>query len=244
MLSRWLCIAVSIVAFTDTAHATDIPILGSAEVLAGDFIATRGGAPRMAIGSLAGAVERKAHTGQPLGGAYALQIGENITAMSATNVAKAAAGIAGGGGPTGFLVRQAAGLAAGSLGRAAFDEVANYKTDPTGSIGGLQAKLADLKSVNGMKDGIQQYDLLDRDFNPPAQKPQQPFARRIPHYDGGPLNPNDELIGRVPDSRNNTRDLGRDFLDALTGGGATSAGRSGCRGVDYASRNPRSCSGY
>lgn len=241
MFSRRICIVASVIAFTDTACATDIPFFGSAEVMAGNFLATQGGAARMAAGSLAGAIERHASSGQPLGGAYALQIGENITAM---NVTKVATGMVGGGGPAGFLAREAIGLAAGSLSRTAFNEIADYKTEPAySSIGGLQAKLADLKSINGMKDGIQQYDLLDRDFNPPEQRRQQPPARRLPRYDS-PLDPNDELIGRVPDSRNDTSDIGRDFLDAFTGGGPMPTGRSGCRGVDYTTPNPRSCSGY
>lgn len=234
MVLRRLSIVVAVVGWADSSNGTDLPFnLGSAEVLAGNVIATGpgpAGLSRLAAGSLPGALRRQDAKGQPFGGALVSQMGENVTAMGASGLAVS---FVGGGGIAGFATRQAVGLAAGSVGRMTFNEVINYNADPDyGSIGGLQAKLADLKSVNGMKSGIQQYDLLDKTSNPQRQPKQQSATQPLPRYDSGPLDPSDQVIGRVPDGS----DAGGGFFDALV------PSSRGCGGLDYTKRNP--CEGF
>lgn len=260
MLARVCFLAAIAALWAFPVNAVDFSFgLPTPEGLAAGMVATKGGPIGFALGTSGGAVERTATTGQPLGSALLSESGENLSAMAA---ARAATSFVGGGGVQGFVAKQGLGLFAGMAGREGFNAAFPYEGNSLDvPVGGLQAKLADLQSVNGMKDGIQQYDLLDRNFDPswsedrkkqePKRKARQPgynpdrqLIGRVDDYNRTGGDPDRQLIGRVPSGTDGNRigAFSQGFLEGLAGGGnARRAGRNGGCGIQVDTPNPQSC---
>jgi len=248
-LRRAVVSTICLVVSAASAAATDLPWgMGSAEVVAGNMVASKGGASLL-LGSVPGAFDR-ASKGEALLPAYANQIGENATA---TAFSKFGAAFVPGGGVVSVVGRLGVGYAAGTLGRDVYKDLTSaHQDDPATSVGGLQARFSDTKSLTGVTNGIQQYVLWQDGFGLPSQPSADhiggvpdDYSRKANRNRNAEPGPDDELIGRVPGSGDNFLD---GLVNGITGGGAldqgTNRSRNGSQGnrtrcgVQYWTPNP------
>lgn len=180
-------------------------------------------------------------TGERRAEAYTKHIGEIGVGKIAGEAASALV-------PGGFVAKQAVGFVVSSAAKEGYNNwLDSPSTAPLGQVGGLQAKLSETDSLTGVKNGIQQYNLMKDEFDSPppstkvrnSNKPRiggDPDRQLIGRVDGATNSRNgDQMIGRVPSSG------GSDFLDDFVNSAFGGARRGGCDSVQYDTPNPQSC---
>lgn len=188
-------------------------------------------APVTVAASIPSAINETATNHQPFGQNVARQVGRNVAIGFGGEIGAAAA--LGRSPVSTFVTKSAAKAVAENTYDNFFERAANSQY---ATIGGLQAKLSDTPNLTGKVNGIQQYNLLDDKFTDRAKAPATTRKKNVDtRSQRARPGPNDEMIGRVPGNNS--------FLDdAINGFTRGSRSENGdCRGIDYASQNPKSC---